>query len=162
MKPLYTILLFLVYSHAFTEICGRIEIPTSLIKSKSPYLITGDIYVPPHSRLTIEGGVKVFVSASDKCDYKAKQQDYSDSNFVSIKVDGSFYIEGTPENQVSIEPENFVAGVIGWDGIRIWNGNRLSTQIEYATIKGANKALHTMNSKYNVANVVFESINIGI
>ncbi len=162
MKALILILCSLTYGYSLTEICGRIEIPTSLIKSESPYLVTGDIYVPPDSRLTIESGVKVLISSTDVCKSKTKQLDYSDSTMVSIKVDGSFYIEGMPDQRVTIEPQNFSPGQIGWDGIRIWNGNRLSTQIQFATIRGANKGVHIMNSKFNIANSIFEYNNYGI
>ncbi len=146
---------------ALTPLCGRINLPTSLIRSRSPYLITGDLYVPPNSRLTIESGVEVFIGSQETC-HETKQQDYSDSTLISIKIDGAFYVEGSPEAPVFIGPQNNEPGKIQWDGIRIWNGNRLSTQIQYLYLRGANRGIHVMNSKFNVANSVFEDNGIGI
>lgn len=158
------ILLLLIITNAlqgYTEICGKLDLPKSLTRSKSPYLITGDLYIPPSSRLTIESGVEVHIASEQKC-HETKQQDYSDSTQISIKIDGSFFVDGNPDFPVIIKPQKFEPGQIKWDGIRIWNATTLNTQIQYLRIYGAHRAIHTFNSRFNISNSLFEYNGTGI
>ncbi len=156
---------------AQTPICGIIEAPTSLVRSKSPYLVPADIYVPKESRLTIEAGVELLIASTpgpcalDRPDSRwvDHNRDWTDSQFVSIKVDGAFYIEGTPTMPVLIHPESSVpAGRTAWDGIRLESRNRLTTQIQFLHIRGAHRALQATNSSFSVSNSLFDDNNVGI
>ncbi len=157
-----------------TEICGDIILPTSLRKCKSPYLVTDDIFVPGNSRLRIEAGVELIISKKRWCadlkdTLKAKlaskwknQLDWNDSQQVSIKVQGAFFIAGTPEDPVIIRPENRKVKRATWDGIRLTHKTRITAQIEYLHISGANKALNITGSEFNIANSLFKNNNVGI
>ena len=157
-------------------LCGIIDIPTSLIRSKSPYYITGDIVVPIASRLTIESGVELIIASKDTCnplDPKARakkgkdyffirQLDHNDSSMISIKVNGAFFIHGTPDSPVIIRPEKKAGRVPRWDGIRIFSQDRFTTQIQYLEISGAWKAINVKKSKFSIASSIFKNNTVGI
>lgn len=158
---------------ALTEFCGVVDKPTSLMRSASPYLITGDVVVVPTGRLTIESGVEVIIAPSDKCprtvtkdngkEFSLNYYDYNDSVYVGFKVEGSFYVNGTPTHPVIIRPQDTTAQFkVRWDGIRIQGGARSITQIQHMRISGANRALEVTRSRFGVANSVFEYNNAGI
>jgi hypothetical protein len=144
-----------------TELCGVIKIPTSLILSKSPYKVTGDLYIPVNSRLTIEAGVEVLIDQGDKCN-EVEQIDWNDSQMVSIKVDGAFFIEGRAGKPVIIKPLNNSAQQVLWDGIRMRDRNRLTTQIQHLHISGAHRAIYAKRSKFSISNSLFSHNSTGI
>ncbi|MGL1936576.1 MAG: right-handed parallel beta-helix repeat-containing protein [Fibrobacterales bacterium] len=157
-----------------TEICGDIQLPTSLRKCKSPYLVTDDIYIPASSRLRIEAGVELIISKKQWCHgpkdslramsaTKWKRQiDWNDSQYVSIKVEGAFFIAGTEKEPVIIRPENTTLKRATWDGIRLKDKSHITTQIEYLHISGADKAINIKHSTFNIANSLFKNNNVGI
>lgn len=144
-----------------SQLCGILTVPTNLILSQSPYRVVGDLYVAPSARLTIEAGVEVIIVPGEVC-AETRQLDWADSQFVSIKVDGSLFIYGTPSQPVRIRPESPRAGSIQWDGIRLWGRNRITTQIQYMEISGAQRAIWARNSTFPVANSIFTENNTGI
>ena len=161
LPSLFLILSFFGGSSA-TDLCGMLYMPTTLSKDKSPYRITGDIYVPPASRLTIEAGVELLVAAKDSCDQDLQQLDWSDSQFVSIKVDGNFYVKGTPKNPVIIRPEKPATGKIQWDGLRIRKQDEETAVIKFLQLSGANRGLQIDHSVFSIQNSFFVENNTGI
>lgn len=147
--------------YAQTELCGPLSMPTTLTKARSPYLVTGDLYVPPASRLTIEEGVVLLISTVDSC-RRMNQLDWSDSQFVSIKVDGALYIHGTLFNPVVIQSADSTHQSIRWDGIRIWNQTPQTADIQFLKISEANKALWTYKTTMNIHHTLFQNNNTGI
>ena len=145
-----------------TDLCGMLYMPTTLSKDRSPYRIIGDIYVPPASRLTIEAGVEIVVAAKDSCEQDLKQLDWSDSQYVSIKVDGAFFVKGTPESPVIIRPEHPQQGKVLWDGLRVHKQDPGAAQIQCLHISGANHALQAERTSFPVENCIFEGNNTGI
>lgn len=145
-----------------TDLCGMLFMPTTLSKAKSPYRITGDLYIPAASRLTVEAGVEILVAAKQSCKESFEQQDWSDSQFVSIKVDGAFYVKGTPEAPVIIRPEAPVAGKILWDGIRVSKQEPSSAKLQFLSVSGANRGLQIQQSKFLIENSFFLDNNTGI
>jgi len=154
-------ILFSGNSFALTEICGVLDIPTSLIKSKSPYLLTGDLYVPSSSRLSIDAGVEILVAEKESCN-ETRQINYLDSQMVSIKVDGTFFILGNPDNPVKIRPQNAKNGQIRWYGIFARRKHRITMQVEYLQISGAHKAIEATDSKFAISNSIFQGNNTGL
>jgi parallel beta-helix repeat protein len=147
---------------AFAEdVCGMIDVPVTWTKEKSPYRITGDIQIPPASRLTIEAGVEVLIVPGEACG-ETKQLDWADSTFISIKAYGPIVIKGTDKEPVRILPENHKPGKIQWDGIRLPMKNKEAVTIEFLHIMGAHKAINTSYSIFNVGNSLFIGNNTGI
>jgi hypothetical protein len=144
---------------ASTEICGVLRAGTTFKLSKSPYLVTGDIWVPANSRLSIEPGVEVILGATGKCDAKFSGVDWADSNYVTLHIDGGFYAKGTPEKPIVFRSpkKNLV-----WDGIRIKQGDRIRTHIENIIIQNAHRGLSVRNSRFVVTNSIFKNNNIGV
>ena len=161
LKCLILVQIFALASWS-ADLCGTLYMPTTLSKDKSPYRITGDIYVPPASRLTIEAGVELVIVSKPTCKESMNQLDWSDSQFVSIQVDGAFYIKGNPKAPVLIHPESQEHGKVQWDGIRLNKQEPHSAAIQFLQITGANRALQIRNSKFIIENSVFEDNNIGI
>lgn len=158
----FTILLVFLAQTWATDLCGMVLMPTTLGKAKSPYRITGDLYVPAPSRLTIEPGVEILIARKQSCKESFPQKDWSDSQFVSLRVEGAFYVKGTPEEPVVIRPENPVPGKILWDGIRISGQEPTSARIQFLQISGANRALDVSHSEFVVENSFFTDNNTAI
>jgi parallel beta-helix repeat protein len=145
-----------------TPLCGVVDVPRSLIQTESPYLVTGDIYVPSNSRLTIESGVELLIAEQgDACD-ETGQMDWLDSQMVSIKVDGVLHILGEITKPVIIRPQNPKPGIVQWYGIRTTGKTRITMQIEALHISGANRGIWTDYSKFNISNSVFYHNNCGL
>jgi len=156
-----SLLAMLALSAYAEDVCGMIDVPITWTKEKSPYRVTGDIQVPPASRLTIEAGVEVLIVPGETCG-ETKQLDWSDSTFVSIKIAGALIIKGTDKEPVRILPENHVKGKIQWDGIRVLLKNKESVNIEYLHVMGAHKGINAAYSMFNVGNSLFMGNNTGI
>lgn len=160
---LLSVVLFSIPLHAATEICGEISAPMELYRSQSPVYVTGDLYVPRGSRLSIQAGTTVLISPRGKCkNGEVPQWDYADSQRVSIKIDGALYISGDPSAPVKIQPEHPMGSKVVWDGIRLRNRSSKIVQIEYLYISGADRAIRAENSSFGISNSLFENNNIGI
>lgn len=168
----WLILGFFSFNWAETPFCGVIDRPLNFMRSASPYVITGDVVVLPTGRLTIESGVEIIIETKDICsdkeqqdenvDYFINQHDYNDSLFISFKVDGPFYINGSPQHPVIIRPRDTAQHRVSWDGIRINTAEVLTTQIQYLQISGANRAFQVKRSKFNISNSIFKRNNVGV
>jgi hypothetical protein len=169
----FLILLFVGMSWSLSEVCGVIDRPTSFMRSGSPYYVKGDLVVLPEGRLTIDSGVEVIIASKDQCpkidttengtQFTLNQYDYTDSLFVSIKVKGSFFINGNSKDPVIIRPEDTTNTYKPhWDGIRIYNGDPQITHVQYLHISGANKAFEVTRSRFSIANSIIENNNSGI
>lgn len=157
------LMLFSLPAWAGTEICGEITAPMSLSRSQSPIYVTGDLYIPRGSRLTLQAGTTLLISPRGRCkNGEVPQWDYADSQRVSIKVDGALFISGMPGAPVQIKPEKPLGSRVMWDGIRLRNRSSKVVQIEYLQISGADRALRAENSSFGVSNSLFENNNVGI
>lgn len=166
-------LVFASQSWGMTKFCGVIDKPMSFMRSASPYLIEGDVVIMPTGRLTIESGVEVIIAPKDTCPRKVEKEngkeffltyyDYNDSMFVGFKSQGSFYVNGTPQNPVIIRAQDTTNSFkVHWDGIRIVGGDPTITQIQNLRISGANRAIEVTRSEFSIANTLFEHNNAGI
>ncbi|NLB64515.1 MAG: right-handed parallel beta-helix repeat-containing protein [Fibrobacter sp.] len=142
-------------------LCGVLAIPTTLTKAGSPHLIKGDLYVPGSSRLTIEAGAELIIAPTDSCK-DLQQLDWADSQFVSIKIHGAFYVKGTSSEPVIIRPQNPKNGEVSWDGIRLFKQGSDYADVKFLHINGAHKAIYATNSSLGIKNSIFTKNNVGI
>ncbi len=151
---------------AVTEVCGTFSLATEWTAAESPYLVTGDIFIPTTSRLRIGPGVEVrFVKPrpcpSDK--HPQPQVDWSDSAYTSIKVEGTFYCIGTED-----KPVVFASAVdgskdgVGWDGLRFTGQNANGAEIGFAVFSGANNAIVAERTDFFVHHTLFQGNNTAI
>lgn len=155
------ILMLAVWPVWATDLCGIINVPTTLKAEESPYRVVGDLYISPSARLTLEAGVTLLIVPGEKCG-DTRQLDWADSNMISIKVDGALFITGSFEQPVRIVPENHQAGQIQWDGIRIRNKRPVLVQIENLRIAGAQKAIRVTQSLFHISNSIFYDNNTAL
>lgn len=159
--------LFLLSGTTFaaTEVCGTLSLATEWVAKESPYLVTGDIYIPGNSRLRIGPGVIVRFAKPRPCpDQKEPipQTDWSDSAYTGIKADGTFYTLGTEEQPVLMEPEIAKAGAIGWDGIRLSGHRAGAAEIGFTVFRGANQAVTADHAEIYIHHSLFEGNNTGV
>ncbi len=147
-----------------TEVCGTFKLPTTWTQAESPYLVTGDIYIPEGSRLTVEPGAIIRFTRPRPCEGEKPlaKLDWADSQFVSLKVDGNFYAVGTSAKRILFEPEGYQIGHIGWDGIRIHGQSAHRAEIGFSIFRGAHKALQVEQADFFVHHTLFEDNNIGL
>jgi hypothetical protein len=165
MTKIIQVLIFCLFllssSWSMTELCGVMNTAKTLKKKDSPFLVTGDIYIPTKSRLTIESGVVIFIAEGEKCN-QVKQLNFNDQQMIAIKVDGSIFIKGKPEEPVIFRPQVYKPNQISWEGIYIRKKNRMTAQLEYFHVLGANQGLKIEESNFNIVNALFEFNNTGI
>jgi hypothetical protein len=150
---------------ASTEVCGTFSLATEWTAKESPYLVTGDIYIPPNSRLRIGPGVIVRFARPRPCpDQKEPipQVDWSDSAYTGIKSEGTFYSLGTEEQPVLFEPAEPKAGTVGWDGIRLSGHRAGAAEISFSVFRGANQAVIVDHGDFFIHHSLFEGNNTGI
>lgn len=150
---------------AATEVCGTYELATEWTARESPYLVTGDIFIPATSRLRIGPGVTVRFAAPRPCELQKRtidQLDWSDSAYTGIKAEGTLYVLGTEEQPVVFEPENYKAGAIGWDGLRMEGQKAGMAEIAFAVFRGANQAVSVSKAGFFIHHSLFEGNNTGI
>lgn len=153
-------------AHAVTPVCGTLRLAQEWTAKESPYLVTSDVYLPNTSRLRIGPGVVVrFAAKSRPCDAEdpaPAPEDWSDSAYVGIRIEGPFQCLGTEENPVVFEPENPKQAAIGWDGLRLQGQTSRNAEIGFAVFRGANQALQVRKADFFVHHSLFEGNNTGI
>jgi parallel beta helix pectate lyase-like protein len=150
---------------AATEVCGTLSLATEWVAKESPYLVTGDIFIPANSRLRIGPGVIVRFAKPRPCaDAKGPipQTDWSDSTYTGIKAEGTFYTLGTEEQPVLMEPETFKTGAIGWDGVRLSGHRAGAAEIGFTVFRGANQAVTADHGEFFIHHSLFEGNNTGV
>ena len=150
---------------AATEVCGTFTLATEWTAHDSPYLVTGDIFIPATSRLRIGPGVTVKFAKPRPCELEKteiEQKDWADSMYTGIKAEGTFYVLGTDEQPVIFEPENAKPGVIGWDGLRLEGQKAGAAEISFAEFHGANQAVTAEKSGFFIHHCLFQGNNTGI
>ena len=170
IKPLKSAglaLLFLLPGSAcaVTEVCGTLSLATEWVAKESPYLVTGDIFIPGNSRLRIGPGVIVRFAKPRPCADRKEaipQTDWSDSTYTGIKAEGTFYTLGTEEQPVLMEPESPKAGAIGWDGIRLSGQRSGAAEIGFTVFRGANQAVTADHAGFFIHHSLFEGNNTGV
>jgi len=150
---------------ADTEVCGTYELATEWNAHDSPYLVTGDIFIPATSRLRIGPGVTVRFAKPRPCELQKKtidQVDWSDSMYTGIKAEGTLYVLGSEDKPVVFEPESPKAGAIGWDGLRLTGQKEGMAEIGFAVFRGANQAIAVEKAGFFIHHCLFEGNNTGI
>jgi hypothetical protein len=150
---------------AATEVCGTYELATEWNAHDSPYLVTGDIFIPSTSRLRIGPGVTVRFAKPRPCELQKKtieQTDWSDSMYTGIKAEGTLYVLGSEDKPVVFEPENPKAGAVGWDGLRLTGQKAGMAEIAFAVFRGANQAIAAEKAGFFIHHCLFEGNNTGI
>ncbi len=157
-------------SLAVTEACGTFTLATEWTAKESPYLVTGDIFIPASSRLRIGPGVIVHFAkprpcAAEKNGKKSpeiEQADWADSAYSGIKAEGTFYVLGTEDQPVLFEPEQPKPGAVGWDGIRLTGQQAGAAEISFAVFRGANQAVTVDRAGFAIHHCLFEGNNTGL
>jgi hypothetical protein len=150
---------------AATEVCGTYELATEWTAHDSPYIVTGDIFIPATSRLRIGPGVTVRFAKPRPCELQKKtidQADWSDSMYTGIKAEGTLYVLGSEDKPVVFEPENPKAAAIGWDGLRLTGQKAGMAEIGFAVFRGANQAVSAEKAEFFIHHCLFEGNNTGI
>lgn len=148
-----------------TEVCGTYALATEWTANESPYLVTGDIFIPATSRLRIGPGVTVRFGKPRPCELEKQdipQADWSDSMYTGIKAEGTFYVLGTAEEPVIFESENQKPGAIGWDGLRLEGHKAGAAEISFAEFRGANQAVSASKAGFYIHHCLFQGNNTGI
>lgn len=118
-----------VPARAATSIPGRtLAIDETWTPDGNPYLISGDIIIPPCRKLTIKAGTDVQLLLSDK--------DHTTiwPGFVAFVVSGQILIEGSPASPVVFEPGPGTSSFMWpWFGIYFRSG-ATGSRIEYAEL----------------------------
>lgn len=150
---------------AATEVCGTYELATEWTARESPYLVTGDIFIPATSRLRIGPGVTVRFAKPRPCELEKRsinQEDWSDSAYTGIKAEGTLYVLGTEERPVVFEPGDTAAGTVGWDGLRFSGQRAGMAEIAFAVFRGANQAVRAEKAGFFIHHSLFEGNNTGV
>ncbi len=143
------------------EVCGELENSADWVKKNSPYIVTNDLYIPFKSRLKIEPGVEVIFTEPRQCKSNTIQFDWADSQYVSIKVDGALYLDGSEEDPIVFSGIK-KGKTVSWDGIRIENKSSALVEIKHSIFQNAHNAIHAVNSNFPVRNCLFQYNNHGI
>jgi hypothetical protein len=152
-------------ARAATEVCGTYTLATEWTQRDSPYLVTGDIFIPATSRLRIGPGVTVRFAKPRPCELEKQaigQADWSDSMYAGIKAEGTLYVLGTEEQPVVFEPEGAPAGTVGWDGLRLTGQKAGMAEIGFAVFRGANQAIAAEKAGFFIHHCLFEGNNTGV
>jgi hypothetical protein len=157
-------------AQAATEVCGTLTLATEWTAKESPYLVTGDIFIPATSRLRIGPGVIVRFARPGPCtaDKEAgrlpppEPVDWADSAYTGIKAEGTFYALGSEDQPVLFEPDNPKAGTVGWDGIRLSGQKAGAAEIGFAVFRGANQAVTAEKAGFFIHHSLFEGNNTGV
>lgn len=151
---------------AVTQVCGTLRSAAEWTAKGSPYLVTGDLYIPSTTRLRIGPGVVIrFARRGGPCDAEdpaPPPADWSDSAYTGIRIEGTFHCVGTEESPVVFEPENPEGGAIGWDGLRFSGQGSMNAEIGFAVFRGANQAVAARTASFFIHHSLFEGNNTGI
>jgi hypothetical protein len=152
---------------ADTEVCGTLSLAAEWTAKGSPYLVTGDIFIPATSRLRIGPGVTVRFAKPRPCPADAhphveEEMDWADSAYTGIRAEGTFYSLGTEEQPVTFEPAEAKAGAVGWDGIRLSGQQAGAAEIAFSVFRGANQAVTAEKAGFFIHHSLFEGNNTGV
>jgi hypothetical protein len=161
---------------ADTEVCGTLSLAAEWTAAESPYLVTGDIFIPQTSRLRIGPGVTVRFAKPKRCasdTIRIPQADWSDSAYTGIKIEGTFFCIGTEDQPIVFEPAPppppkagaegaKPARLVGWDGIRLSGQNANQAEIAFAVFRGANQGLIVEKASFRLHHSLFEGNNTGL
>ena len=96
--------IFPIEAGSQTLVTGQLPGSATWTASGNPYVLTGDVVVPPGATLTIEAGVNVVVLNTDD------QASGLDAARIELIVNGSLAVNGSFAERVTIAPQ---AGVTG-------------------------------------------------
>lgn len=119
--------LLLAVPAAATTLQGPLTANTTWSPAGNPYVLTGDVTVPPGITLTIAAGTHVIAGTSD-----ALMANFSTSR-IELAVKGTLIVAGTAASPVTFTSSG--AGAGQWFGVRITEGS--GSRIEHAKIDEA-------------------------
>ncbi len=93
---------------------------------------------------------------------KPKFEDFADSLYVGIKIEGSFYVLGSEEQPVIFQSMDTLSTKTKWDGLRFYGQNAEQVEIGFASFKNAHHALHLRKSTFFIHHNIFLHNNTGI
>lgn len=171
IRTLLTLLCAAASLPAATEVCGTFSLATEWSAKGSPYLVTGDIFIPATSRLRVGPGVIVRFAKPRPCasereasgkEPPIEQVDWADSAYTGIKAEGTFYVLGSEDHPVLFEPADSSGGAVGWDGLRLSGQQAGAAEISFAVFRGANQAIAVDRAGFSIHHCLFEGNNTGI
>ena len=113
----------------------------TLVRSISPYIVTGIYEVPPDSELIVEAGTKVLFAKD-----------------AGLNIRGKLLINGNESNPVELTGKATGAGT--WRGVRIDRSD--ATRIEHARITGAKHGLYVHACKPSINSTILASNIVGL
>ncbi len=124
-------------ARADTTITGGNIVNQTWTTAGSPYVVQGDITVPPGAFLTIEAGVVVKFASGDM------QSSGLDASRTEMTINGTLSVNGTAASPVTIQGQTASSGI--WYGI-VLTGSATSATISHATIDNAYRGIFTQST----------------
>jgi hypothetical protein len=116
---------------------GTLAGDTTWSPTGSPYLLTGDVTVPPGSVLTIDAGTEVrFTPLSD--DLTSGE----DNNRIELRIEGRLEVKGTATDSVFFKSNGQVPASGDWYGI-VSYGNEGEVHVGYSSFNHYTNGVHT-------------------
>jgi hypothetical protein len=154
---------------AATKVCGTLRLAQEWTAKGSPYVVTGDVFLPNTSRLRIGPGVTVKFArpgaSGAPCDAEdpaPPPADWADSTYAGMRIEGPFRVIGTEEAPVVFEPESPDSATVGWDGLRFLGHDPRNAEIGFAVFRGANQAVQVRKGGFFIHHTLFEGNNTGL
>ena len=119
----------------------QIHKTVTLVRAKTPHIVTGEYAVPEGSELTIEPGTELVFAKN-----------------AGLTIRGKLQIKGTEAAPVVLCGK--VTGAAAWQGLRI--NNSPSTVIDFVRITGAQNGIYVNGSKPTIENALLTGNTVGL
>ncbi|MFH1762019.1 MAG: NosD domain-containing protein, partial [bacterium] len=160
---LLLLVLFADMGNAETIISGVIKQDVQWKPENSPYIITGDIFIPKFITLTILPGTKIIISKSIKNISKEIEQiDNMDSSMISIKINGGFLCKGNPEQRITFRPDISDTNKCWWYGIYLFKANPDYSIVSYTDIQGSFRGVYLENCSVPIHHNIIDYNHSGV
>lgn len=153
---------------AETRVSGIIKKDTDWRSDQGPYLVVGDIWVKTSAVLRIEPGTVIRVASRERRMKRdtanvIPQLDHSDSQMVSIKIEGGIVCRGEREEPIRFLPiDTLGKSPIMWYGIVLDGVSEDYTEFSYVEVSGAVYGLRIRKCDPEVNNMLFAHNNTGV
>jgi hypothetical protein len=135
----------IIFAQQFVEISGSLP---ELLTAEKPYMVVGDIFVPPGSSVTIEAGAVLMFES-----------------FKSFNIQGTIFIKGEPEkpviftskNDKQLNPNATVdAAPFDWNGIDIYETG-VGSIFNHCIIKFSVYGIRSQTEHFKIVNSIFSN-----